>query len=577
MANFIKTHLIAITAGLALTTAAGAAGLAFLLGFSVAVREWPTYEFMAKVDGKLATLAGVPEDRVEDRQIITHMLRIDAAVADVPDLDPDPANWNPDMANTGGGLTSFGEDVLVLPYSGRIFAARGAGDVRETDIWGPDNNRAAFYALTENPDYPQYAWNRGYLRYNDLLFTESEHFRGLIASFTEFHPGEMCYTNSLATLEFPADVNAIDEMSAAAEDWRILYRSEPCLPFKERHLAMEGQMAGGRMVFKAPSTIYLANGDYHWDGMRSDGELIAQNPDADYGKVVAVDLATGAKRIVSMGHRNTQGIDIDPSGRLLVLEHGPRGGDELNIIAPGRNYGWPLESYGTAYDGVPIPGSLSFGRHDTHTAPLHAWVPSAATSSLEVIAGFHDAWDGDLLAGALISQSLFRLRLQDGRVVYSEEIPIGARIRYVHQHTDGQLVVWTDKHQLIFLTPSDTQAEKLLVADYVAKADIHASVRGKVVTALENCGQCHSFTANDNLRAPSLHRIFEAEIGATDFAGYSRALARKRGTWSREALEAFLDDPEGFASGTFMPDPQIDDARVIDGVLSVLSEMQRSF
>ncbi|MCG8440438.1 MAG: hypothetical protein MI723_01395, partial [Caulobacterales bacterium] len=162
--------LIAIAAAAVLAVVGGAAGLAFILGFSVAVREWPTYDFMAKVDSNLGELAGLQEDIVESRQLISHFLRIDTEVADVPDLDPDPANWNPDLANTGGGLTSFGEDVLVLPYSGRIFAARGAGDVRETAIWGPDNNRQAFYAFTENPDYPQYIWNRGYLRYNDVEY-----------------------------------------------------------------------------------------------------------------------------------------------------------------------------------------------------------------------------------------------------------------------------------------------------------------------------------------------------------------------------------------------------------------------
>ncbi|MCG8443585.1 MAG: PQQ-dependent sugar dehydrogenase, partial [Caulobacterales bacterium] len=400
---------------------------------------------------------------------------------------------------------------------------------------------------------------------------------GLVASYTEFHPDDLCYTNTLATLAFPPGVTSIDEVSAGAEDWTVLARTDPCLPFKERHLAMEGQMAGGRVVFEAPSTVYLASGDFHWDGMRSDGELIAQNPTAEYGKILAVDVATGAKRIVSMGHRNTQGLAFDAGGRLLVLEHGPRGGDELNVVEEGANYGWPLESYGTAYDGVPIPGSLSFGRHDVNAAPLHAWVPSAATSALELVDGFHETWDGDLLAGALISQSLFRLRMQDGRVVYSEEIPIGARIRDVHQHTDGRIAVWTDKHQLIFLTPSARQAEKLLVDEYVAAANIPSALRNKVATALEDCGQCHSFAANDNLRAPSLHRIFEAEIGATDFAGYSRGLSRKRGTWSREALVAYLADPEAFAPGTNMPDPMIEDGRVVEGLVSVLQQMQRSF
>jgi glucose/arabinose dehydrogenase len=89
-------------------------------------------------------------------------------------------------------------------------------------------------------------------------------------------------------------------------------------------------MASGRIVFQAPDTLYLTSGDFHWDGMRADGELIAQNPEAEYGKVLKIDLATGDSAIVSMGHRNMQGMTFTEDGQLFVAEHGPNGGDELN-------------------------------------------------------------------------------------------------------------------------------------------------------------------------------------------------------------------------------------------------------
>ena len=93
--------------------------------------------------------------------------------------------------------------------------------------------------------------------------------------------------------------------------------------------------------------------------------FVCQDPDQDYGKVIDLDLVSGTRRIVAAGLRNMQGVALTAGGALYTVEHGLLGGDELNAIVDGANYGWPLESYGIAYSKEPLPGSLSFSRPTT--------------------------------------------------------------------------------------------------------------------------------------------------------------------------------------------------------------------
>ncbi|MCG8441366.1 MAG: PQQ-dependent sugar dehydrogenase, partial [Caulobacterales bacterium] len=474
----------------------------------------------------------------------------------------------------GGGLTSFGGEVLLLPYSGKVFAATSGDDVRLTNVAAPDNNRAAYQAIADSAKYAGYRFNKDYLRYNDLHYFKSADAHGLLASYTEYHPGEECFTNTIAKLVFAPEAASISEVAATGEDWDILYRSEPCLPFKKRYVALEGNMAGGRMAFAPPATLYYTNGDFHWDGMRSEQRLIAQDPEAHYGKVMAIDIASGEARIVSAGHRNPQGIVVDGTGRVFVVEHGPRGGDELNLVREGANYGWPLESLGTTYGGQALPDALSYGRHETYEPPLYSWVPSVATSAMTIVEGFDDSWDGDLLIGSLIDHSLHRVRFQDDRPLYSERIDMDAWIRDVHQHTDGRIVVWTTRSQLSFLSVADTSAQDMFVADAIAEAELRPAMQDKVVAAVAECAQCHALVANDNARSPSLSRVFGADIASTTYEGYSHALKDKRGRWTREALTRFVDDPSEFAEGTTMPDPHIDDPAVLEEVVSFLERLK---
>lgn len=472
----------------------------------------------------------------------------------------------------GGGMTSFGDDVLLLTYDGQIFAFRSEEDVKKTELAVPDNGFSDYVRAAESDQFKHLTHRFIFFRYNDILFYQSESKRGLAISYTEFDSINNCYSNTVASLSVDPEIKTIEQLSAIEEDWEILFRSQPCLPLKEEWNAIDGGIAGGRIVFSEPSTIFLGSGDYHWDGMYAP-KAIAQDPAFDYGKIIGIDLDTRKSRTVSTGHRNPQGIALDRESRLWIVEHGLRGGDELNRILEGKNYGWPEETLGTQYSKLPVPGTRSYGRHETFTEPTFAWLPSVAISNLTLIENFHDSWDGDLMMGSLKSQSLFRIRIKDNRVLFSEKIDIGERIRYVHQHTDGRLVLWTDSKKIIFLTAQ--LFEDNFVDDYLAESIEDVSDRNKIREAINTCRQCHSIEAGDHINAPNLALIFGSKIGSTDYENYSGALSEKEGIWTRKNLKQFLTDPNKFAPGTTMPNPAINDEAVIEELIFFLEEVSK--
>ncbi|MDO6683200.1 PQQ-dependent sugar dehydrogenase [Oceanobacter sp. 5_MG-2023] len=221
---------------------------------------------------------------------------------------------------------------------------------------------------------------------------------------------------------------------------------------------------GSRLTFDPQGYLYITLGERYFP--RDE----AQNLDNHLGKIIRlnadgttpadnpfVDQAGVRAEIWSYGHRNPQGAAINPnSGELWIHEHGPKGGDELNLIMPGRNYGWPVITYGKEYVG----GSIGEGTHkEGMEQPLYYWVPSIAPSGMAFYSGevFPD-WQGDVFIGSLKFRQLVRLEL-DGKQVIAEErldIPgLDQRIRDVTQGPDGWLYLITDDDngKLIRLRP----------------------------------------------------------------------------------------------------------------------------
>nr|WP_228152616.1 PQQ-dependent sugar dehydrogenase [Marinobacter profundi] len=210
----------------------------------------------------------------------------------------------------------------------------------------------------------------------------------------------------------------------------------------------------GRMVFDRDGLLYVAVGDR--------GEMDrAQDLEDDAGGVhrITVDgkpapgnpfvgKAGANDTFYSWGNRNIQGMVRHPvSGEIWSHEHGPRGGDEINIIRSGINYGWPEITYGIDYSGLPITNRV---KKEGMAQPLHYWDPSIAPSGMAFYTGEHfPGWQGDLFVGALKMQKLVRLTIDDGEVTEEEDLltDLGARIRDVRMGPDGMLWLLTDAPQ----------------------------------------------------------------------------------------------------------------------------------
>lgn len=481
----------------------------------------------------------------------------------------------------GGALTSADQDVILITHDGEIYGVNPEHSLYRTNITAPENGFKDYLKIIDDPRYEGYQHNTGYFRYNDIQYIDRRGMQSIVVSYTKFHKEKECYTTSVAELELASAIPHVRSWEAGPDHWKVIFETAPCLPLKREWRAIEGHMAGGRLAFDGNETIYLASGDYAWDGMYgpkavdpNNTNAMAQDPVTDYGKVIRINLITGAADIISRGHRNTQGIALDEFGNVWTVEHGPRGGDELNRIEYGLNFGWPLETYGTLYSSLRVPNTISIGRHDTFTRPIFAWLPSIGISGLAYSQGFHETWDGDMLAATLKGQKLVRIRIREGRAIFAEEIDVGMKIRYVLQHTDGQIVLWTDDRKLIFLSPSAGGLGYRFAMDYLSrKMDKDAGLRADVTAALTQCIECHSLEAGDHKSAPSLAKIYGSVIGRTPYEGYSDAMKAQSSTWSGELLAAFLQDPDSVVPGSIMPNPELRDAEVRSALVEVLEAL----
>lgn len=180
--------------------------------------------------------------------------------------------------------------------------------------------------------------------------------------------------------------------------------------------------------------------------LRDDGSIPSDNP--------VFQGMPGPTSVYSYGHRNPQGIALNPAtGELWASEHGPRGGDEVNIIAKGANYGWPVYSLGTNYDGTTISSGHSAAGI---TEPVYSWTPSAGTCGITFITSKKFlSWNGSLVVSALASQKLYRCKADKTSVTAEEEILSGyGRVRNVIQGPDGSLYVSVeDPGRIIRLIP----------------------------------------------------------------------------------------------------------------------------
>lgn len=323
--------------------------------------------------------------------------------------------------------------MLVTERPGRLRHVAAEGSVSEPLEGVPEvdnRNQGGLLDVAVSPDF--------------------ESSRTIFLSFSQPHEDGTNNT-ALARARLSQDHSALEELE-------IIFSQEPAVESTGHY--------GSRIVFEDENTLWLAMGDRQGDPVRKN----AQDPTNHIGSVVRlhfdgsvpqdnpfVNHAENRPEIWSYGHRNIQAAERHPeTGDLWTIEHGPRGGDELNLTEAGKNYGWPTISYGIEYRG----GDVYEGRTEAEgmEQPVYFWDPVIAPSGMDFYSGeVFEAWQGDMFVGGLRSQRISRLILEDNRVIAEEWLEIGSRVRDVKEGPDGFLYLVTDQTdgQVMRIVPGD--------------------------------------------------------------------------------------------------------------------------
>jgi aldose sugar dehydrogenase len=458
----------------------------------------------------------------------------------------------------GGGLDRLGDRVLLGTGDGRFYALRIAGDdlkAHELSLRAPANREefaAAFGGSATSPrllsgfaekEPGVQTWR---FRVADVTTQIDGDVVRIFASHHFWKKQEQCFVVRVSQLEMRlSDI----ERAQGAGDWQTVFDSEPCLPLTgERAMRgknpFRGEEIGGRLMLLDANTLLLTVGEHGYSGIEG-SVAFAQDPQASYGKTVRIDLRTRTSSIETLGHRNPQGLYAAPDGRVWQTEHGAQGGDELNLLVRGANYGWPKATYGTEYGTLSWPLSEQQGHHDGFQQPVYAWLPGVGISDLIQLQRSErfPIWRGDLLIGTLATRGLIRVVLDGDRAVVTEPIPLQHRVRDLFELDDGRVLVWTDEGALLTIEP--------------------VSASGAALTFSTACSACHRIADGFSHRmGPDLRGLLDRPVAsAENYTVYTPALKKLGGQWNKQRLNDFLRDPQGTVPGTSMMFPGIDDDR----------------
>ena len=315
-----------------------------------------------------------------------------------------------------------GGDLLVTEKPGRMRIVTAKGDVGEPIAGLPPVDARGQGGLLDVALSPQF---------------ESD--RTIFWSYSE--PRNGGNATSVARAVLSPDRKRLDQV-------RVILRAMPTYDGTAHF--------GSRLNFGPDGMLYVTLGDRSDAPMRPQaqqldshmGKILRINPDGSVPKDNPfVGQSNALPEIWSLGHRNVQAAAFDPKGRLWEVEHGTNGGDELNRLEKGKNYGWPLQAYGEEYSGRPIPGAVT--ARDGLEQPVYYWDPVIAPSGAQFYTGdAFPAWKGSLFIGGLKDHKLVRVVLDENDRVTGEEhllMDRGQRVRDVRQGPDGALYIVTDE------------------------------------------------------------------------------------------------------------------------------------
>jgi len=458
-----------------------------------------------------------------------------------------------------GGIAAFGDGVLLVNRKGAAWIVDKDRTLRPANLTVPVN-------VQEFLDDPATAGliMSAQFGVKDILLEERDGALRLFASFNHWFAEQDCYGLRVALLE--TTVAAISGAGTDASAWRTLFDSKPCMPLQRMpdggspHPTLG---AGGRLALRSDGELLVTLG-----GFRGENEMLPPDEywsaENSYGKTIAIDVATGATRVFTIGHRNPQGLVVTAGGTVWLTEHAARGGDELNLLVEGQNYGYPAVSYGTSYDGMTWPSNPAQGRHEGFAKPINVWMPSVGISQVIALEkGGFPYWQGDLIVASMWMEHLYRFRNEATTEIYTEPMRLDHRARDLIEANDGSLVVKTDDDFLIYLTN--------VSAGSAAAAALPPVERGQLLAT--SCMGCHTLTlGGNNGIGPNLHGVVGRDIGTVPGYTYSAALRALRGEWTPERLARFIVDPASVAPGSTMAAlPMYDQQQLADLVTYLAS------
>lgn len=312
--------------------------------------------------------------------------------------------------------------MIVTERGGKMRIVTEAGGISEPIKGVPDSDVGGQGGLLDVAVHPNFARNR-------LIYW----------SFSEAGKGG----NSTAVAR-----GRLSEDGISLNEVRVIFSQKPKVRSRQHF--------GNRLVFDGKGHLFVTLGERSTAKFR----VQAQDLGSHLGKVVRlmedgtvppdnpfVSKAGALPEIWSYGHRNPQAAAINPAtGELWEIEHGPKGGDEINLPQPGKNYGWPVISYGVNYSGTPVGSGKS--AKPGMEQPIYQWTPVIAPSGMAFYTGeLFPQWKGNLFVGGLAAQALVRLELDGAKVTHEERLlrELGLRIRDVAQGPEGNLYVVTDE------------------------------------------------------------------------------------------------------------------------------------
>ena len=406
----------------------------------------------------------------------------------------------------------------------------------------------------------------------------------LYVSHNEYHEDKQCLTFSVSRVS----IDFKNGNASISSEWDTFFRASPCIypqEDKQGNLSYNGRMSGGSIINYDNNHILVSVGNFLWTGGTPDLKALSMDTSSSFGKLILLNKLNGDYSIFAKGFRNTQGLIRDAYNNIWATDHGPMGGDELNLVKQDENYGWPKVTYGIKYGNVPWPHNEAQGRHNLFTPPVYAWMPSIGISEISRLSELDkfNLWNDDLLIGSMKDKSFYRTRLdQNQQVVYSERIEIGYRIRDFSILSDESLAVLSDRGILVIIDDGGPVFEDL---GPVAKARIAAlnkfdmflgesqlNFKNDLASAetifMQKCSSCH-YLKQINGVGPHLHNIFSREIGSIENFNYSTALSSSKQKWSPDLIRDFLLQNNPQFSNSIMPEVELSESEV-DSIINYL-------